>query len=992
MALRISRVLAGGGTSGLPREKSQTASSPYFFLSSSPFSNILRMKLDAPIEAAMAFVTICMLIVMILYQMERRPVHAGRPFLEAERRLDAPLRLEELERRNDRAIDVFEVTFALDHVPLDAVRVGDGEESVPVHRRRAGLAGLSENGVELLHVLAHAVLLRMKRRRAVGLLFVLVHRVEALDEVARASRPADVLLHADGLVGVREEVVPERGSVLHADRMFPRVVVETDLHSDLRRVRGGLVIELDEFLGEIVDRLRGLAGLAALAGRPAAAGREISAAGADDEIVAVPELELGRLLEDFRAVLVVLHVEAVAVVAHVRAAGRKTGVSEHLLELGRARPVVAGELDAFESDRGDLLERLFEGDLADRILRGNPLVERIELEGDLAGTARFADAGHAAGSDRERGSGGSAAEEVSTRNVHLCDILHGLDGNVRRDGLFHGFERARVELVSVGAERPDHRSGVENRRLESLERGAHVPGVRAVEALVLDDKRIRKPLRHERFEKLGPVAGIAAAEARKPGLVAETVPFAAGERNARLLRQLGVDRLLRVKAAPVDGLGVVREVARALDVDAAELLEVHRIDDVRRIDVLPDVVRRVVRLLQRAGIVEHGVHQLAGREAAGQVVVGVGGGDGLPALHRAVLDADGDAERLRIVQNRLEHLLELEEVLLEAAVRASEDEIVSDKRAADDVVGVAAEHRRDADQLEDVVLVRELHLLGLRADEVVIGADGHAEVLAVAALDDLLRPIDVEVVVVEMGRDMVRTVRVAAEHAELEALGADRLRALDHGFEVGVGREGGRHQPDRIVPGFRLRRVRERFAGSKRGDRGQCRGALEEITTVHVGGFPCLEFEALADVRLDERVRGRIAELLARGIPRVLARDLLRDAADENAFHLRNAVLDVGEAARVGLLVHDAISADGGEELDVVLVREARHRHGGAAREGRAPADLRDPHADFLRGRMREDVGKLLVVVEGDGALGAVVVLHEDRALGADDVAARVRD
>ena len=40
-------VFAGGGTSGLPSEKSQTASAPCCFLSSMPFSNILRIH-DEP--------------------------------------------------------------------------------------------------------------------------------------------------------------------------------------------------------------------------------------------------------------------------------------------------------------------------------------------------------------------------------------------------------------------------------------------------------------------------------------------------------------------------------------------------------------------------------------------------------------------------------------------------------------------------------------------------------------------------------------------------------------------------------------------------------------------------------------------------------------------------------------------------------------------------------------------------------------------------------
>ena len=283
----------------------------------------------------------------------------------------------------------------------------------------------------------------------------------------------------------------------------------------------------------------------------------------------------------------------------------------------------------------------------------------------------------------------------------------------------------------------------------------------------------------------------------------------------------------------MDGFGVVREVPRALDVDAAELLEIHRLDDVRRIDVLPDVMRRIVRLLQRAVIVKDSVHQLAGRKAAGQVVVGVRRRDGEPALHRAVLHAHGHAERLRVVQDRLEHLLELEEVLLEAAVGTTEDVIIADERAADNIVRVATKHRRHADQLEDVVLVRELHLLGLRADEVVVGADGNADVLVVADLKDTLRALGREVVVVEVRGDVVLAVSVPAEDAQLEALRADGFRALHDGLEVRIGGERARHQPDRIVAGLGLGRMRQRLLRGKGSHGGKCRSSLEKLSSVH---------------------------------------------------------------------------------------------------------------------------------------------------------------
>ena len=217
------------------------------------------------------------------------------------------------------------MALALDDPPLDAVRLRDGEQRVPVDGRRATLAvgiatGLTEDRVEGLHILAHAVLLRMQRRGTVRILLVLGHRIDARDEVARAGRPADVLFHADVVVGMREEVVPERRAVLHADRMLPRVVVEADLAAHLLRDHGRLVIELDELLRELVDLLRGLAGLAAATGGPGGARGNVAAAGADDERVAVARLECAGLLEDVRIERALLHVEAVLVVRHVRAA------------------------------------------------------------------------------------------------------------------------------------------------------------------------------------------------------------------------------------------------------------------------------------------------------------------------------------------------------------------------------------------------------------------------------------------------------------------------------------------------------------------------------------------------------------------------------------------------------------------------------------------------------------------------------------------------
>ena len=267
--------------------------------------------------------------------------------------------------------------------------------------------------------------------------------------------------------------------------------------------------------------------------------------------------------------------------------------------------------------------------------------------------------------------------------------------------------------------------------------------------------------------------------------------------------------------------------------DTAELPEVHRGDDFGRVNVLPDVVRRIVRLLKRAVVVQDGIHQLAGRQAPRQVVVGVRGGDGQPALHRAVLDADGHAKGLGVVQHRLEDLLELEQVLLEPAIRAAQDVIVADERAADDIIRVAAQHRRDADELQNVVLIDALELFRLRADEVVVGADGNAQPFRIADLDDALRALGREVVVVEVRGDVVLAVSVPAEDAQLEALRADGFRALHDGLEVRIGGERARHQPDRIVAGLGLGRMRQRLLRGKRSHGGKCRSSLEKLSSVH---------------------------------------------------------------------------------------------------------------------------------------------------------------
>ena len=286
------------------------------------------------------------------------------------------------------------MTLALDHVPLHAVGVGNREEFVPRNRRRAQLAvlvatRLAEDGVELFDALAHAVLLGVERRRAVRILLVLGDCGDSGELVSRAGRPADVLLHAHVLRGVREEVVPERRAVEHLDAVLPRVVVEADLAALGLRHLGGLVVELDELLREVVDRLRGLARLAATACGPGGAGRDVAAAGADDEAVAVGELERARLLKHVGVERAGLRVEAVLVVRHMRAAHDKARVREHRLELFRRVVVVAGKLDALVAERRDVLERLRHALALHELLAGLVLLaadvraDGVELQGDL---------------------------------------------------------------------------------------------------------------------------------------------------------------------------------------------------------------------------------------------------------------------------------------------------------------------------------------------------------------------------------------------------------------------------------------------------------------------------------------------------------------------------------------------------------------------------------------------------------------------------------
>ena len=240
---------------------------------------------------------------------------------------------------------------------------------------------------------------------------------------------------------------------------------------------------------------------------------------------------------------------------------------------------------------------------------------------------------------------------------------------------------------------------------------------------------------------------------------------------------------------------------------------------------------RIVGFLKRRIIIQNGIHQLARRKATRKVAIAIGRGNGTPPFHRTVLDAHRDTKVLGVPEDRRKDLLEFQEVLLETVLLVGQVHIVSDERSADNVVDVTTEHRRDADQLEDVVLVDNLKVR-IAADQIVVGADGNPEPFAVADLNHLLRAVWREVIVVEMCRDVVLTVRVATEDAELETLGPDALRALDDGLEVRIGREGAGHQPDRVVAGLRLGLVRERTLGKGSGC-GKRRSPLEEFTSVH---------------------------------------------------------------------------------------------------------------------------------------------------------------
>jgi len=213
---------------------------------------------------------------------------------------------------------------------------------------------------------------------------------------------------------------------------------------------------------------------------------------------------------------------------------------------------------------------------------------------------------------------------------------------------------------------------------------------------------------------------------------------------------------------------------------------------------LASVVRVVVCLAVRLAR-DEGVHRFPRGEAAGEVIVRHGGVGGAPTLHGAVLVDDGDAEVLGVADDGAEDPGIFLEVFLEAAILRAEFVVVADEGANPDVVLVAAAEVGDADELQEVVLV-ERALGGVAADEVLVGADGEAEPLAVAGGDQAPRVIGAEGFVVDVRGDVVGAGAVAAEYAEFHALRADLFGPRDD-LVQGERFECRCHDPDGIVHG-----------------------------------------------------------------------------------------------------------------------------------------------------------------------------------------------
>ena len=199
--------------------------------------------------------------------------------------------------------------------------------------------------------------------------------------------------------------------------MFPRVVVQADPAPHLRGVCGHLVVVICELLRVVVDRLRRGARFASPSCRPGASGREVAAAGADDEVVAEGHVEFARLLELLRVVGPLLGVKAVFGARDMRADGLYAGVGQSLAEpLGVFLIlVVAGELHALVADCRDILERTVEtGAILDVVLDGVELQRNLGLH--AAATASVA---AASGECRSSRAGSQKLKEPSACHIRF---------------------------------------------------------------------------------------------------------------------------------------------------------------------------------------------------------------------------------------------------------------------------------------------------------------------------------------------------------------------------------------------------------------------------------------------------------------------------------------------------------------------------------------------------------------------------------------------
>ena len=263
--------------------------------------------------------------------------------------------------------------------PLHAVGVRGGGDLGPVHALGVH-RGAAEDAVECVHALAPAVvLLRVHGDGTVRILAPLFAGI-----ASGAGGPADVLLHADLLARVREEVVEVGRAVLHRDVELRRVVVEADPAAVFRGRLGGDVVVLDMALHELVHVL--------------ALAREVPRAGADEQVVAESEVVLARRLDAVRAEVALVH---------VRAADGEAARGERTLQLRRAFPEARVELDRLVADLSDLGKGLVETVLPDVRADG------VELHGD----SRLLRPG--CGENRPRSHGGRAADdEFSSADVH----------------------------------------------------------------------------------------------------------------------------------------------------------------------------------------------------------------------------------------------------------------------------------------------------------------------------------------------------------------------------------------------------------------------------------------------------------------------------------------------------------------------------------------------------------------------------------------------